>query len=83
MVIINIGAWNNSNHCGRDVLPTKLQLQARGVGVNQACYLCLAGKESISHLFSECPYITLVIYSARLMAHPMMEGDLVWLEVVL
>ena len=40
----------------RGVLPTKLQLQSKGIVVSASCLFCANGLENAWHIFISCPF---------------------------
>ena len=65
-----------------DILPTKKRLQDKGIELDLRCYLYQAEVETVQHLFSECPLMTVALHVAGIISHPTKEEEETWHEAL-
>ncbi|XP_058775075.1 uncharacterized protein LOC131649326 [Vicia villosa] len=50
----------------KNILPTKDNLQKKGIALDGSCTMCSVAEESAHHLFMECPFAKQVLFSSIL-----------------
>ncbi|CAI8597318.1 unnamed protein product [Vicia faba] len=69
---------------GRDILPTRCNLQNKGIDLDPSCPFCYSAPETPLHLFMACDYAKQVCFSSPLGFRFEADRDLlVWLDSVL
>jgi hypothetical protein len=61
---------------GRNILPTRVNLQKKGISLDTSCPLCHNAPENAQHLFMHCNMLKLVLFASPLGCHPPLNVDL-------
>ncbi|KAK2405034.1 hypothetical protein P8452_10587 [Trifolium repens] len=60
----------------RNILPTRVNLQKKGISLDTSCPLCHNAAENGQHIFMHCNLLKLVLFASPLGCHPPLSVDL-------
>jgi ribonuclease HI len=61
---------------GRNIIPTRVNLQKKGISLDTSRPLCHNAPENAQHLFMHCNLLKLVLFASSLGCHPPLNVDL-------